>query len=75
MLFLVVGATVGSYVWWRRPQSRLNTDEYIQVPTGSIVDPKWFIPDPDPALNFPRSGSRQKFRIHADRDPNSTYIN
>ena len=22
-----------------------------------------FIPDPDPALNFPSSGSRQKFRI------------
>lgn len=26
----IVGASVGSYVWWRRPQSRLNTDEYIQ---------------------------------------------
>ena len=27
--------------------------------------------DPDPALNFPRSGSRsrQKFRVHADPDP------
>ena len=37
----------------------------------STVDPKWFIPDPDPALNFPSSGSgsRQKFRIHADPDP------
>ena len=33
------------------------------------MDPKWFIPDPDPALNFPSSGSRQKFRIHADPDP------
>ena len=21
---------MGSYVWWRRPQSRLNTEEYIQ---------------------------------------------
>ena len=30
-MFAVVGATVGSYVWWRRPQSRLNSDEYIQV--------------------------------------------
>ena len=41
----------------------------------SVVDPKLFIPDPDPALNFPSSGSgsRQKFRIHADPDP--TYIN
>ena len=28
------------------------------------MDSEWFIPDPDPALNFPRSGSRQKFRIH-----------
>ena len=27
----------------------------------------------DPALNFPSSGSRQKFRIHADPDP--TFIN
>lgn len=26
----IVGAMVGSYVWWRRPQSRLNTEEYIQ---------------------------------------------
>ena len=25
----------------------------------SVVDPKWFIPDPDPAQNFPSSGSRQ----------------
>ena len=37
------------------------------------MDPKWFIPDPDPALNFLSSGSgsrsRQKFRIHADPDP------
>ena len=30
----------------------------------SVVDPEWFIPDPDPALNFPSSGSRHKFRIH-----------
>ena len=38
---------------------------------GSVVDLKLFIPDPDPALNFPSSGSgsRQKFRIHADLDP------
>ena len=21
---------VGSYIWWRRPQNRLNADEYIQ---------------------------------------------
>ena len=26
----ISGAAVGSYVWWRRPQSRLNTEEYIQ---------------------------------------------
>ena len=26
------------------------------------------IPDPDPALNFQSSESRQKFRIHADPD-------
>ena len=39
----------------------------------SVADPEWFIPDPNQALNFPssRSGSRsrQKFRIHADPDP------
>ena len=42
---------------------------------GSVVDPELFIPDPDPALNFLSfgSGSRQKFRIHADLDP--THIN
>ena len=35
------------------------------------MDPERFIPDPDPALNFlsSRSGSGQKFRIHADQDP------
>ena len=32
------------------------------------------VPDPDPALNFPSSGSRQKFRIHADPDPDSTHV-
>ena len=44
---------------------------------SSVVDPKLFIPDPDPALNFPSSGSgsRQKFRIHADPDPDPTCIN
>lgn len=26
----VAGAIVGSFVWWRRPQNRLNADEYIQ---------------------------------------------
>jgi len=26
----VFGAIVGSLVWWRRPQNRLNADEYIQ---------------------------------------------
>jgi len=26
----ISGAAVGSYVWWRRPQSRLNSEEYIQ---------------------------------------------
>ena len=37
----------------------------------SVVDPKLFIPDPDPALNFTSSGSgsRQKFLIHVDPDP------
>ena len=29
----------------------------------SVADPEWFILDPDPALNFPSSGSRQKFLI------------
>merc|ERR1719220_2076833 len=28
--FAVCGAIVGSIVWWRRPQNRLNADEYIQ---------------------------------------------
>ena len=48
---------------------------YRLIVLVSVVDPKLFIPDPDPPLNFPssRSGSRQKFRIHADPDP--TYIN
>ena len=27
---------------------------------ASVVDPKLFIPDPDPALNFPSSGSGSK---------------
>ena len=27
------------------------------IVTISVVDPKLFIPDPDPALNFPSSGS------------------
>lgn len=26
----VAGAVVGSVVWWRRPQSRMNADEYVQ---------------------------------------------
>ncbi len=26
----VSGAVVGSVVWWRRPQSRMNADEYVQ---------------------------------------------
>ena len=43
------------------------------VVKNSVVDPEWFIPDPDLALNFPSSGSKQKFRIHSDPDP--TYIN
>merc|ERR1719220_1707161 len=28
--FAVSGAIVGSIVWWRRPQNRLNAEEYIQ---------------------------------------------
>ena len=41
----------------------------------SVVDPEWFFPDPDRALNFLSSGtgSGEMFRIHADPDP--TYIN
>ena len=34
----------------------------------SVVDPKLFIPYPDPALNYQSSGSGQTFRIHADPD-------
>ena len=47
----------------------------IAIP--SVADPKLFIPDPDPGLNFlrSRSGSRQKFRIHADPDPHPTCNN
>lgn len=26
----ILGALVGSYVWWRRPHARVNTEEYIQ---------------------------------------------
>lgn len=29
-MHVVMGAVVGSYVWWRRPQNRLNAEEYIQ---------------------------------------------
>ena len=36
---------------------------------SSVVDLEGFIPDPDPALNFPSFGSRQKLRILADPDP------
>ena len=57
-------------------------DDEWKVPIGeeltlasSVADPKLFIPDPDPSLNFPSSGSRQKFRIHADPDPDPTCIN
>ena len=45
---------------------------------SSVADPGLFIPDPDPALNFPSSGLgsgyRQKFWIHADLDPDPAYI-
>ena len=27
---VISGAAVGSYVWWRRPQSRLNSEEFLQ---------------------------------------------
>ena len=57
-------------------------DDEWKVPIGeeltlasSVADPKLFIPGPDPSLNFPSSGSRQKFRIHADPDPDPTCIN
>ena len=32
----IAGACVGSYVWWRRPQSRLNTEEYLQYKVTDI---------------------------------------
>ena len=37
----------------------------------SVADPEWFIPDPDPALNYPSSGAgfRPRFRFYADPDP------
>ena len=44
-------------------------DPTIKTHKTSVVDPNLFFPDPDPALNFPSSGSRLKFRIHADPDP------
>ena len=47
--------------------------EYLPIHIDSVADPEWFILDPDPALNFTSSGSRQKFRIHADQAP--TYNN
>ena len=57
-------------------------DDEWKVPRGeeltlasSVADPKLFIPDPDPSLNFPSSGSRQKFRIHADPDQDPTCNN
>ena len=44
---------ITSFLWknapkWRQSHKCLKT---------SVVDPKWFIPDPDPTLNFPSSGS------------------
>jgi hypothetical protein len=39
---------------------------------GSVVDPKLPVPDPDPTFQMVTgsgSGVRQKFRIHADPDP------
>ena len=42
---------------------------WIYIPVSSVVVPEWLIPDPDPALNFPSSGSKQKFRIHEYPDP------
>ena len=43
----------------------------VKALNTSVVDQEGFIPDPEPALNFPSSGSgsRQKFRIDADPDP------
>ena len=39
-----------------------------------LVDPEWFIQDPDPALNSEfRIQIQAKFRIHANPDP--AYIN
>ena len=49
-----------------RNYSRTKCVQYSLVDSSpSVVDPKLFIPDPDPALNIPSSGSgsRQKFRI------------
>ena len=49
-------------------------EEVVRPIVTGVADPEWFIPDPDPALNFQTSGSRQKFRIHADTDPTHTVL-
>ncbi len=30
LTFLVLGALVGSVVWWRRPQNRMSAEDYLQ---------------------------------------------
>ena len=49
--------------------TKLSQNKKKMLIFPSVADPKLFIPDLDPALNFPSSGSRHKFRIHADPYP------
>ena len=49
-------------VLWIRIQIGSVFRTYVDL-YSSVVDPKLFITDPDPVLNFPRSESRQKLRI------------
>ena len=60
-----LGRCIQVVVVVRAYQSRQSLEKHQHhlterwLDTTSVVDPEWFISDPDPALNFPRSGSNQ----------------
>ena len=41
---------------------------------SSVVDPEWFIPDPDPALNFPSSGYKQNHLKFNHKEESINYL-
>ena len=55
--------TKGSIISWHCPQIKLSKGRPCAVLYyTSVADPEWFIPDPDPALNF-ESRIRIQFRM------------